>query len=151
MRKEKEGSLFRISLGEVDAFVRVLPNMQIAVYAISTPSNEEINLDEIYSASILFVITVMKAAFASEGWKKIDHRKLDADLSLPRNYFIRDRITGEYSIYCSSTGEISSSDYETCRSLEAAAVWEAKHVEDRIRDTLSGRPNMWAESLKAIP
>lgn len=32
--------------------------------------------------------------------------------------------------------------------LEVAAVWDPEHVEDRLRDHFSGRPNKWVESIR---
>ncbi len=36
-----------------------------------------------------------------------------------------------------------------CIGLEAAAVWEAEHVEDRLRDHFAGQLNKWVEQLRA--
>ncbi len=37
---------------------------------------------------------------------------------------------------------------EECESYERLAVWDASHVEDRLRDHFEGRPNIWVESLR---
>jgi len=34
------------------------------------------------------------------------------------------------------------------QGLEAAAVWEPEHIEDRLRDHFDGKPNKWLESLR---
>lgn len=93
----------------------------------------------------------MKAAFTSGRWQVVGFRSLEPELSSPVEYFMKDRLTGRYSIYRSSDGHTRESTFEECKVLEAAAAWEAEHVEDRLRDYFSGRPNAWAEQLKAAP
>lgn len=45
-----------------------------------------------------------------------------------------------------SWGEDSATRAQ-CAGLERSAVWDAEHVEDRLRDRRAGRLNKWAESL----
>lgn len=64
----------------------------------------------------------------------------------------KDPISGECSIYwtdavSSKFGEIPAL-LEECENLEVAAVWDAHHVEDRLRDHFDGRPNEWVESMR---
>ena len=93
----------------------------------------------------------MKSALTSGKWPVVDFRPLESELASPVEYFIKDRLTGQYSVYRSSDGHTRESTYEECKTLEAAAVWEAEHVEDRLRDYFAGRPNVWAEQLRATP
>jgi hypothetical protein len=149
--KPREGSLLRISLGDgTDAFARVLPNSQVAVYAHRLAQSDA-TPPGVFESKILWKLTVMKSALTSGGWRVVDFRPLEAELSSPVEYFIRDRLTGQYSKYRSSDGQTRESTFEECKGLEAAAAWDAKHVEDRLRDYFADRPNAWAEQLKAIP
>lgn len=93
----------------------------------------------------------MKSALMSGRWPVVDYRPLEPELLSPVDYFIKDRLTGQYSIYRSSDGHTRESNFEECKGLEAAAAWEAEHVEDRLRDHFAGRPNAWAEQLRAVP
>ena len=150
-RIPREGSLLRISLGDgTCSYVRVLPKSQVAVYAHrDSGTGDAYSLA--YDSKILWTLTVMKSALKSGRWTVVDYRPLEPELLAPVCYFIKDRISGRFSVYRSSDGSTRESDFEECNGLEAAAVWEAEHVEDRLRDHFSGRPNVWAEQLKATP
>lgn len=93
----------------------------------------------------------MKSALTSNRWQVVSFRPLEPELAKPVEYFMRDRLTGRYSVYRSSDGLTRVSTFEECKGLEAAAAWEPEHVEDRLRDYFAGRPNPWAEQLKATP
>lgn len=148
-KKPRVGSLLRISLGnETDAFARVLPNSQVAIYA-HLVSQGDAPPPSIFDSKPLWKLTVMKSALTSGKWKAVDFRPLEPELASPVEYFMRDRLTGRYSVYRSSDGQTRDSTFEECKMLEAAAAWEAEHVEDRLRDYFAGRPNAWAEQLKA--
>jgi hypothetical protein len=150
-RKPREGGLLRISLGDgTDAFARVLPNSQVAVYAYRA-SHKNPPSPSIFESQVLWKLTVMKSALVSGRWQVIDYRPLEPSLVLPVEYFIKDRLTGRYSIYRSSDGHTRESSFDECKMLEAAAAWEAEHIEDRLRDHFAGRPSAWVEELKATP
>jgi len=66
-------------------------------------------------------------------------------------FYKQDAITGRLALYHStfaSTNWERPASREECAGLEAAAVWEPEHVEDRLRDHFAGRPNKWVESLR---
>jgi len=149
-RIPKEGTLLRINLADgSDTFARVLGQSQMAFYDQRIQHDEPINLSQVYESRILFVVTVMKSTLTSGRWKVVDHLPLEADLLKPREYFIKDRMTGRYSVYQSSIGSVRDSTFAECENLEPAAVWEPEHVEDRLRDHFAGRQNRWVEQLKA--
>ena len=150
-KKPREGSLLRISLGDgTSAFARVLPNSQVAIYAHRS-SETDVLSPSVVDSKTLWTLTVMKSALMSGRWQVVDYRPLEPELLSPVDYFIKDRLSGRYSVYRSSDGHTRDSSFEECRALEAAAAWEAEHVEDRIRDHFGGRPNAWAEQLRATP
>ena len=59
----------------------------------------------------------------------------------------RDRISGKVTVYTEGV-EVPADERATLR-LEVAAVWDPEHVVERLRDYYDGRPNKWAESLRA--
>ena len=62
--------------------------------------------------------------------------------------FIQDSLNpNNFELYNPNTGEITKATREQCEGLECAAVWEAEHVEDRLRDYFDGKPNTWVEQL----
>lgn len=144
----KVGSLLRISVQEGYCFARVLNNLQIAVYELFISRGCAIELEDVYQSRVIFKMTVMKSALVSGRWETIDCRDLDPILSAPIEYFTYDKITKRYSIYNSADGSLRPSTYEECKSLEAAAVWDFVHVEDRIRDHFNGVDNAWAEDVR---
>jgi hypothetical protein len=149
-KKPREGSLLRIDLGDGTAvFVRVLANSQVAIYSYRHPDGERLMLPVVYGSPRLWTLTVMKSALTTGRWPVVDHRPLESDLTQPVEYFMRDRKSGEFSIYRSNDGHMRPSTYAECQGLEAAAVWEPEHVESRLRDHFAGRPNTWEEQLKA--
>lgn len=148
-RKPREGSLLRISLGDgTDAFARVLPNSQVAVYQYRV-SQGDAPPSGVLGSRPLWKLTVMKSALISGRWQVVDVQPLEPELAMPVEYFMKDQLTGRYSVYRSSDGHTRDSTFEECKGLEAAAVWEAEHIEDRLRDYFAVRPSSWAEQLKA--
>ena len=150
-KKAREGSLIRISLGNgFDAFARVLDRAQVAFYDCFVQHDQPIP-GNIYSAEILWTFAVMKPAFSSPDWDVVDYKPLEPELLINREYFIKDKLSGKYSIYSSMNGSMTPSTFEACKNLEPAAVWSANHVEDRLNDHIAGVPNVWVESMKATP
>ena len=140
----REGALLRIDLADgKDAFARVLPNSQVAFYNFFMNHEAPVSTQTIYESSILFATGVMKSAFQSNSWKSIDYQPLEDELLRPREYYIKDVITGRYSKYKSSDGSRVESTPEECRGLERASVWSVEQIEDRLRDHHAGRPNRW--------
>ena len=79
---------------------------------------------------------------------KMAETEVDEELRLPLQ-FIQDELNPKnYQLYDPNTGQISKASKEECIGLERAAVWEAEHVEDRLRDFYSGVQNKWVEQLK---
>jgi hypothetical protein len=147
-RKPKIGSLIQINLKQSQkAFARMLADAQLAVYSFHTNENE-FSVEEVYCSKILWICGVMKSAFAKTEWEVIDLRPLEPELTCPVEYYIRDSLSGKYSIYRSSDGNIRPATYDECRLLESAAVWSAEHIESRLADHFSGNPSIWIEQLK---
>ncbi|MUO80748.1 hypothetical protein GOZ78_07290 [Agrobacterium vitis] len=146
-RKPKAGSILEIKIDENLSFLcQILRNNQIAVY------NHDVDRDSIVKNNIdtddcIFIVSVMDRSIKSDRWPIIGHSNIPSRLDRPFFYFIKDIITGAFSIYNSSNGAISPATYDDIRGLEAAAVWDANHIEDRIRDHSRGVPNKWEISL----
>jgi hypothetical protein len=152
INRPREGSLLRIDLKDgTDAFARVLANSQVAIYSHHVPHGSDVLLSAVYGSEILFRLTVMKSALVSGRWPVVDHRPLERELTSATEYFIKDKLTGQFSVYRSSDGSTRASSYEECKALEAAAAWEADHVEERLHDCFVGRTNAWVEQLRAVP
>ena len=73
----------------------------------------------VYNSSVSLMKYVEKRPYVTE-----------SEVTSPPTY-IRDCISGEYSIYYAN-GDIVPSTYEECKNLEVCAVWELSHVIDRL-------------------
>lgn len=144
----RQGSVLRIALGDgTFAFARVLSNSQIAVYDLLTRDIDSLPTN-VFASKVLWKLTAMKSALVSGAWPVAGFRALEPELLAPVYYYIKDPLSGRYSIYCSSDGSTRETDLTECAGLERAAAWDAQQVEDRIRDHFAGRLNVWAEQLK---
>ncbi len=60
--------------------------------------------------------------------------------------FIQDAIHPDrFEFYDPNTGESRPATKEQIKGLERASVWEANHIEDRIRDHYNGIPCIWLQ------
>lgn len=142
-----EGDVVRIDLGGGwRAYARVLREPLLAFYDLKT--NQDPAIEAIVSSPIAFKIWVMNSAITSGRWSVIGHDDLAG--TEPQEWFCKeDPLSGRLSKY--SEGEEVTTTFEECSTLERAAVWEAEHVEDRLRDHFKGRPNKWVDSLRLKP
>jgi len=149
-QKRKVGAVVSIKVpNEQFAYARVLDKANYAIYDFFT-TNEESDVKRITSSKILFIISVYDDAGISGRWTNIGFNELEQDLqSLPFK-FIQDKLDPKlFYLYDPNTGKSTPSNFEVCKELERAAVWEPEHVEERIVDHLLNRPNIWVEKMKA--
>lgn len=65
--------------------------------------------------------------------------------------FILDALDQDsFELYNPNTGEILPAIKEEIKGLERAAVWEASHIEDRIRDHYNGESCIWLKEDREI-
>ena len=82
-------------------------------------------------------------------WLKVGKLDVREDLKVQPNKFIHHKgEIPEFKLYNPNTGEITNGSREQVIGLECAAVWEANHVEDRIRDHYLGVPCIWMEGME---
>jgi hypothetical protein len=141
----KPGDIFKIDLKDGKcAFGRVLENPLYAFYDLQAEITPD--LDHILSRPILFKVWVMKYAITKNIWEVIGHLPLESNLEISPRFFKQDDISKKLSIY--HDGKETPASIRECEGLECAAVWDPRHVEDRLRDHFAGRKNKWVESLK---
>lgn len=151
-----EGQVVRIDLKDgTQAFGRVLEEPLFAFYDKLYRQSENPEVEEICSLPIAFKIWVMNYSITRGVWNVIGRVPLTPDLREPPKFFKQDEISGALSIY-QAAPELAP-HYERPASLaevdglECAAIWDPEHVEDRLRDHFSGRPNKWIQQLKVRP
>ena len=144
-QKEIDGAFVKIPLGEGEhSYGRKLEGALYAFY--DAKAREDLPLIEVRVRPVLFKIWVMSRAVTSGRWEIVGVAPLEERLREQQFFFKQDIITKKLSIY--SNGQERPATREECEGLEKAAVWDAEHVEDRLRDYYLGQPNKWVKSMK---
>jgi len=108
-------------------------------------------LEALLEVQILFFCSVYNDVITKDRWLKVGKLPIKTEFEvLPMKFIHDDLKLGFFELYDPNTGEITSSIYEKCKDLECAAVWEAEHVEDRLRDHYNGVENKWVKSMSLI-
>ncbi|WP_065814182.1 immunity 26/phosphotriesterase HocA family protein [Hymenobacter sp. DG25B] len=129
---------------------RIVGDASFAIYDLYIP-HPLTNLEQIIERPILFIVAVYDDAVTSGRWRKVGSAPLPAMLRTLPLKFIQDALKPEsFSLYDPNTGEITPATKETCKGLERASVWEAEHVEERIRDHYAHRPNQYRQEDVAV-
>jgi hypothetical protein len=103
-------------------------------------------------SNVLFIVMVYNDVVTKGTWVKVGKLPIRNDLLVQPMKFIQDNLNpNDFELYNPNTGEITKATRQECEGLEYAAVWEANHVEDRIRDYYLGVPNVWVNQLKIKP
>ena len=124
--RKKVGDLYAIQLPDnTYAYGRVLQEVSVAFYRHRGEKIEDLPDKEDYE----FIVGVHQSCFKE--WIFVENRPFaDSGDSLPPCYQMRDIFTGKYSIY--NFGKITPATKEECENLEVCAVWEYKHIIDRL-------------------
>jgi hypothetical protein len=145
--RRKPGDFVAIPLGTGSyGFARVLPELLLAFY--DRTSESLLDPSALRSVPVAFTVWVMNHPITDGTWPVLGYEPLPDALLIEPRFFKKDPISGSYSIYRDSTGEQTAATREQCERLERAAVWEPKHIVDRLNDHFSGRPNKWVQSLR---
>lgn len=100
------------------------------------------------NAPVLFIIAVYHDVITKGKWVKVGEMKIREGLKTEPYQFIQDTLNSDsFELYNPNTGEIIPATKEEAKGLECAAVWEAEHVESRLRDYYAGKPNVWVQQL----
>lgn len=147
-QKLEMGAFIRIPLdSETHTFGRILKSPFVAVYDCQS-KDESAHGEQIAASPVLFVVAVMDRAVKTGRWQIIDRIPLEeSEIRIP-DQFMQDRFNPLKCRIIDSSGTSREATIEECEGLEPAAVWEAEHVEQRIRDHYAGRKNVYVESMK---
>jgi len=78
-----------------------------------------------------FIVGLYDDVLKSGHWPIVGHEPFaSTDEEWPPPHFIKDVISGEYSVY--HKGVVRRSSESECFGLEETAVWDVDHVIDRI-------------------
>ena len=140
------GAVLRIPLsGRWHCYAQTLPEADFAFFDLRT--DKEIPVDEIVRRSVLFREAVIKSAWTTGRWRRVGKASLSRKLAKPVSKFIQDALDpSRFSVYLG--GQIRPATRAECEGLQRCAVWDPRHIEDRLRDHYAGIPNKWVESLR---
>ncbi|OJT18525.1 hypothetical protein BO221_41465 [Archangium sp. Cb G35] len=145
-QKHKTGTFVRIALADGSyGYGRLLESPYIAFYEHRTTSLDS-DLDGIASKPILFKTAVRHLALDS--WEFIGWRALEEHLTQPLVRFMQDVGDFRRCTIFDTAGNERAAEPRECVGLERAAVWEKESIEERLLDSLLGRPNADEERLK---
>lgn len=96
------------------------------------------------NSKVLFIVMVYNDIITKGVWLKVGKLPIRDDLLVQPMKFIQDNLNpNNFEHYNPNTGKITKATKEECVGLERASVWDANHVEDRIRDYYLGVPCTW--------
>ena len=143
--RRRVGDVVKIALDEHGsiAYAVVLESLKFAVFDGRHVSDVEAALQR----APMFFVSVIHSAVSTGRWTvvKVDPGVVP-ELKAPPT-FMQDYVHREtFQIY--ERGTMRPATRVECEPLERTAVWDAEHVEDRIRDAYAGRENPWLRSLQ---
>lgn len=127
-RRLKIGDVYAIPLPNGKyAFGKVFKDAGFGIYEHIGETIKDLPKEEEFQ----FNVGIYKDVLISGNWEIVEHRPFSSDNeAYPPPKYIKDIISGEYSIYYK--GEIIKSSQSECEGLELAAVWDKHQIIDRI-------------------
>jgi hypothetical protein len=148
--RRREGDLLKIALGNNQhAYAQVAAEPLIVFF--DGVFTDDPSPDQIASLSVLFRLLVANHAVKRGRWPVVGRAMLASEDQEEPFFYKQDAITGRLTLYHSSFAHTNwerAATLAECIGLENAAVWEPKHVEDRLRDHYAGKRNKWLDSLQ---
>lgn len=93
---------------------------------------------------VLFIVGVYEDVVKKGHWLIVGKLNIRQELTIQPMQFIQDALHPDrFEFYNPNTGDITPAKKEKIRGLERAAVWEAHHVEDRIKCHYEGTTSIW--------
>jgi len=148
--KDRVGNVIKIKLNEDNSgLARVIGGSFLEFYDVLL-SDAQSNFDcaSITQHNVTFTLSVHKSWTKNSGWQLIGSntnaipnppRQFMQGIGNPNDIKIVDPTDG---IYPATRQQVE------LEGLERVAVWEDSHIEDRLRDHFSGKPNVWMDQLK---
>jgi len=151
------GSFIEISLGKnLNAYARVIGKNLFSFYKIEhvdgAKSKDEV-VEIIRNSDPIFSIYIHKNAFGGDNWRIIGHLPLEQKTLNNMPVFFRQDIVNKDTCWLITVN--LGPDYkkplakEECINMEREASWDnIEHIEERLRDYLANKPNIWVERLR---
>jgi hypothetical protein len=147
--KKAEGDIFKVPVDTSHSYAIALRHPLFGFFDILT--TQETDVSDLEERPLLFSVWVMDYAVKDGTWSKIGHTDKFRGRFDGLRFFKQDRLNGRLTSYRDEDGDEFQIDFDTATRMEAAAVWDPKHIESRLRDYFAGRCNKWVDSLKPRP
>lgn len=140
------GSILEINVeNNYYVYAQVLGKANYAFFDYRT-TNQLKDFTVLLDKPILFIASVYNDVVTQGHWLKVGKLELREDLEILPMKFIQDALHSDrFELYDSNTGESKPATKDQIKGLERAAVWEANHIVDRIRDHYNGVPCIWLQ------
>lgn len=145
------GSILEIYVNEeYYVYAQILGKAGYAFFDYKTTDKLK-DLKILLGRPILFITSVYDDVITQGYWLKVGAIEVREDLQVQPMQFIQDALDQDsFELYNPNTGEILPAIKEEIKGLERAAVWEASHIEDRIRDHYNGESCIWLKEDREI-
>ena len=149
-KARSEGDIVEINLGDgTVSFAQVLADPLVAFFRKAYKIGEQPRIVDIARHPVMFRIWVHNSAIRSGRWKVVGHAFPSDELMKAPSFFKTDPVTKQLLRYDTGGKEMPASPEEVA-DLECAAIWDAEQVEERIRDTLSGKRNKIVDAFRKL-
>lgn len=140
------GSILEINIeNEYYVYAQILGKAGYAFFDFKT-ENRLKDYFILLEKPILFITSVYNDVITLGHWLKVGSIEIREDLKEQPLQFIQDALhPDKFEFYDPNTGESKPATKEQIKGLERASVWEANHIEDRIRDYYNGVPCIWLQ------
>ena len=136
-----KGAILKIPVDDYFCCAQILNMGSCAFFDCRFYNEDDIDINVLKSAKVLFIVGVYSDIITRGIWEKIGKLPIREDLvNLPNMYI---RHGSRYDLYNPNTGEITPSCREEAVGLECCAVWDDFHVVDRLRCRYNGTHCTW--------
>ncbi len=143
------GAVVAVPLGDgIHSYAQMLDFPEYAFFDCRT--NDELPTADIIAQPVLFRLWVTVSAHSTGRWKKVGPAEVSVTLQKPVLRYNQDPLQPEDIRLTFDGANETLGTVEDCEGLECAAVWEAEHVEDRLRSHFAGIPCEWTLSMRPV-
>ncbi|WP_281322743.1 Imm26 family immunity protein [Flavobacterium aestivum] len=144
-QKITTGSILEINIeNKYYVYAQILSNGDgIVFFDYKSPSPLK-DFSILENKPVLFIITVYNDVITKGHWLKVGKLGIRKEFEILPLKFIQDaQHPDRFEFYNPNTGDITPTTKDKIKGLERAAVWDANHVEDRIRSHYEGTTSIW--------
>lgn len=141
------GAVVAVPLGDgTHTYAQMLEDPEYAFF--DCRATDELSADEAVTRPVLFRLWVMRSAHTTGRWSKVGMAPVPVALRHPVRRYNQNPLRPQdiRLTFDGCDGPLGS--LADCEGLECAAVWDAAHVEDRLRSHYAGVACPWTISLR---